>query len=161
MFIYSDTIFCFFNDPATPEIYTLSLHDALPIYLVRSLSFFLMMDAPEHARYRALVSAAFTRQQVRHIEEQIRVAAGEIIDDLVGAGDVDFVEHCASRLPMRTIADMMGVPESERVAAARAGDAVIGRSDPSFGDPTDPIGTMIAAREHLYQLGADLAHHRR
>src|SRR3712207_8072120 len=75
MFIYSDTIFCFFNDPATPEIYTLSLHDALPIYLVRSLSFFLMMDAPEHARYRALVSAAFTRQQVRHIEEQIRVAA--------------------------------------------------------------------------------------
>src|SRR5437879_11665320 len=23
--------FCFFNDPATPEIYTLSLHDALPI----------------------------------------------------------------------------------------------------------------------------------
>src|SRR5687768_18222669 len=25
-------IFFFFNDPATPEIYTLSLHDALPIY---------------------------------------------------------------------------------------------------------------------------------
>src|SRR3712207_8095987 len=24
----------FFNDPATPEIYTLSLHDALPIYVV-------------------------------------------------------------------------------------------------------------------------------
>src|SRR5438132_7748656 len=24
--------FFFFNDPATPEIYTLSLHDALPIY---------------------------------------------------------------------------------------------------------------------------------
>ncbi len=54
------------------------------------------------------------------------MAAAEIVDDLVGAGDVDFVEHCASRLPMRTIADMMGVPESERVAAAHAGDAVIG-----------------------------------
>src|SRR3712207_5728477 len=25
--------FCFFNDTATTEIYTLSLHDALPIYL--------------------------------------------------------------------------------------------------------------------------------
>src|SRR5439155_22243063 len=25
-------IFLFFTDPATPEIYTLSLHDALPIY---------------------------------------------------------------------------------------------------------------------------------
>src|SRR5438876_9530067 len=27
-------ILIFFNDPATPEIYTLSLHDALPIYLL-------------------------------------------------------------------------------------------------------------------------------
>src|SRR5438093_13176088 len=28
------TDFFFFNDPATPEIYTLSLHDALPIWMV-------------------------------------------------------------------------------------------------------------------------------
>src|SRR5262249_60400636 len=28
-------LFFFFNDPATTEIYTLSLHDALPIYLIR------------------------------------------------------------------------------------------------------------------------------
>src|SRR5437588_12535851 len=28
----SSTILFFFNDPATTEIYTLSLHDALPIY---------------------------------------------------------------------------------------------------------------------------------
>ena len=26
------TLFCFFNDPSTTEIYTLALHDALPIY---------------------------------------------------------------------------------------------------------------------------------
>src|SRR5258707_4634078 len=30
----SFTFFFFFNDTATTEIYTLSLHDALPIYLV-------------------------------------------------------------------------------------------------------------------------------
>jgi len=62
---------------------------------------------------------------------------------------------------MRTIADMMGVPESERVTAARAGDAIIGRSDPSFGDPADPVATMTAGIDHLHTLGADLAHHRR
>src|SRR6266700_8163439 len=28
---WSSCFFFFFNDPATPEIYTLSLHDALPI----------------------------------------------------------------------------------------------------------------------------------
>ena len=42
--------FFFFNDTATTEIYTLSLHDALPIYLVnaRSLSVY--------AQYRLLAS---------------------------------------------------------------------------------------------------------
>src|SRR3712207_9472423 len=30
--IHLGSIFFFFNDPATTEIYTLSLHDALPIY---------------------------------------------------------------------------------------------------------------------------------
>src|SRR2546430_16774359 len=30
------TIFFFFNDTATTEIYTLSLHDALPIYMMFS-----------------------------------------------------------------------------------------------------------------------------
>jgi cytochrome P450 len=135
--------------------------DPFPFDLAKSLSFFLTMDAPEHARYRSLVTAAFTRRQIALIDEQIRAAAREIVDDLAGAGDVDFVEHCASRLPMRTIADMMGVPASERVAAARAGDAVIGRSDPAFGDPNDPIATVMSARDHLYALGADLARHRR
>src|SRR3712207_7498659 len=32
-----DLLFFFFNDPATTEIYTLSLHDALPIFLGRRL----------------------------------------------------------------------------------------------------------------------------
>src|SRR5262249_60701239 len=35
--------FFFFNDPATTEIYTLSLHDALPIFSVFSLSIILRM----------------------------------------------------------------------------------------------------------------------
>src|ERR1051325_4500934 len=30
---YLPVLFCFFNDTATTEIYTLSLHDALPIWL--------------------------------------------------------------------------------------------------------------------------------
>jgi len=38
---------------------------------------------------------------------------------------------------------------------------VIGRADPMFGDPADPIGTIVGAREHLYALGGELARHRR
>src|SRR5216683_4682416 len=38
-FIYFTIFFFFFNDTATTEIYTLSLHDALPIYRHASGSF--------------------------------------------------------------------------------------------------------------------------
>src|SRR5437867_5500616 len=38
--------FFFFNDPATPEIYTLSLHDALPISTTRMVFFFAPAIAP-------------------------------------------------------------------------------------------------------------------
>src|SRR2546430_11640880 len=34
MYLNSSICFFFFNDTATTEIYTLSLHDALPIYLL-------------------------------------------------------------------------------------------------------------------------------
>src|SRR6516164_9929691 len=44
--------FFFFNDTATTEIYTLSLHDALPIYfvLIGYHPFFLMRGLPTHYR---------------------------------------------------------------------------------------------------------------
>src|SRR6266511_4210872 len=45
----SFSFFFFFNDPATTEIYTLSLHDALPIFPIRSLDLVLQGRAP-HAR---------------------------------------------------------------------------------------------------------------
>src|SRR2546429_6404093 len=47
-------LFFFFNDTATTEIYTLSLHDALPIFLVRAQKrllnhLFRILPVPRHA----------------------------------------------------------------------------------------------------------------
>ena len=41
----------FFNDPATTEIYTLSLHDALPIYIEPSNEFEVLGPAPPFISY--------------------------------------------------------------------------------------------------------------
>src|SRR3712207_9333102 len=43
------SVFFFFNDTATTEIYTLSLHDALPIYQTRTLRLFAYVARCEHA----------------------------------------------------------------------------------------------------------------
>src|SRR2546430_17688089 len=52
-----DTFFFFFNDTATTEIYTLSLHDALPIYLETCFREGQRSGTREHGRRPAVPSA--------------------------------------------------------------------------------------------------------
>jgi cytochrome P450 len=68
--------------------------DPMPAEIQRFASFFLSMDPPQHTVYRRLISSAFTPRNVRHIEEQIHRSAVRSVDDLVGAGDIDFVAAC-------------------------------------------------------------------
>src|SRR3712207_7297397 len=56
----------FFNDTATTEIYTLSLHDALPIFLGR------LVDAGDEARHPDVVQASAARAR----RAEVQVAAG-------------------------------------------------------------------------------------
>ncbi len=135
--------------------------DAVPFELAKTLSFFLTMDAPEHSRFRRLVSAAFTPRQIGKIKDQIHANAREIVGNLVGAGDVDFVSNCAAILPMRTVSDMVGVSAADRDAVAHAANVMVGRSDDEMGNPADTLGTLIAQRDFLHAVGADLAAYRR
>src|SRR2546430_13080720 len=62
MYIASFFSFFFFNDTATTEIYTLSLHDALPIYLGQNRPL-RGQDPPHRARTRLV--AAVPQQEGR------------------------------------------------------------------------------------------------
>ena len=99
-----------------PELFTSAQGvalDPMPAEIQRFASFFLTMDPPEHSNYRRLISSAFTPRNVRHIEQQIHRGAVPIVDDLIGAGDIDFVSECSTRLPMLTIVEMLGVPAAD------------------------------------------------
>ena len=100
-----------------PELFTSAQGvalDPMPAEVQRFASFFLTMDPPQHTVYRRLISSAFTPRNVRLIDEQIHDTAVKVVDDLVGAGEIDFVSACSARLPMLTIMDMLGVPPSEQ-----------------------------------------------
>src|SRR2546429_8826584 len=61
--IHAFFFFFFFNDTATTEIYTLSLHDALPIFLLLGrrcghlLLLFVMADPPLTTMYTAALAS--------------------------------------------------------------------------------------------------------
>lgn len=124
-------------------------------------SFFLTMDAPEHSRYRGLISAAFTPRAVRRITERIERTATEIVDSLIGAGDIDFVTACAARLPMTTISDIVGVPPSEREKVAQAADNIVGGGDAAGLSRQEYQQFAFGEMMYLFQIGVDLAGHRR
>ncbi|ROO87278.1 cytochrome P450 [Actinocorallia herbida] len=124
-------------------------------------SFFLAMDPPEHSRYRSLVSAAFTPKQIKKIDDRIAANAHLIVDDLIGAGEVDFVEACSSRLPMETVSDIVGVPASERKRVAQAAENLFGAGEAHRMAPEEAVNLKMEEAIYLYSLAKDLAAHRR
>jgi len=70
-----------------------------------------MMDRPALIRVRALMLKAFGKQQVDQISPALRQAVTELLDEAEKAGTLDFVDMVASRLPMRVLQIMLGVPE--------------------------------------------------
>jgi cytochrome P450 len=119
------------------------------------------MDPPQHTVYRRLISSAFTPRNVRQIEEQIRANAVSIVDDLVGAGDVEFVAACSARLPMRTIMDMLGVPQADQHDVAYAAEKLFGMSDEEYSTPGERADDPAAHIMLLNNTGVELARYRR
>ena len=147
-----------------PELFTSAQGvalDPMPAEIQHFASFFLTMDPPQHTTYRRLISSAFTPRNVRQIEEQIHSSAVSIVDDLVGAGDVDFVEACSARLPMLTIMEMLGVPKADQPAVAKAAEKLFGMSDDEYSSIEERAQDTINEIMLLNSTGAELAKFRR
>jgi cytochrome P450 len=147
-----------------PELFTSAQGVALPpmpAEIQRFASFFLSMDPPQHTVYRRLISSAFTPRNVRQIEDQIHKNAVAVVDDLIGAGDIEFVSACSSRLPMRTIMDMLGVPSADQPDVAYAAEKLFGMSDEEYAAPDERLADPVAQITLLNNTGVELAKFRR
>ena len=135
--------------------------DPMPAELQRIATFFLMMDPPQHTLYRRLISSAFTPRHVAQIDEQVRKNAAAVVDELVGAGEVDFVAACSARLPMMTISEMLGVPTDQREAVAKAAEKLFGMSDDEYSSLEERAEATINEMFLLANTGIELAKFRR
>ncbi|MGB0113769.1 MAG: cytochrome P450 [Ilumatobacteraceae bacterium] len=73
----------------------------------------LVMDPPEHDRFKLLVSRGFTPKRSELLRDRIRELASGIIDDVIERGECDFVHDIAGRLPSALIAELMGIPRED------------------------------------------------
>ena len=66
-------------------------------------------DGAPHHRSRKVVSRGFTPRVTQHLAERVRRYADEAIDGIAGSRHFDLVEDIAVPVPMRIIADMLGL----------------------------------------------------
>src|SRR5258707_11108662 len=70
------TFFFFFNDPATTEIYPLSLHDALPIYIFADAIRDDWKTAPERILRAVAIEPQMKEAAAKRVRRQPRTLAG-------------------------------------------------------------------------------------
>jgi cytochrome P450 len=93
------------------ELFMLSKADLEEVQSYRQL---IMMDPPEHDRFRALVSRVFTPRAVSALEPMIREVICGFLDRLGDADEFDAVADLAAPFPIEVISRMLGVPEADR-----------------------------------------------
>jgi len=138
------------------------LFENIPAELLEASQSFLAMDPPRHTIIRKVVHSAFTPRQVRRIEDSIKANAADIVSELRAAGSgADFVDLCAKELPIRTLSDMVGIPESERQQVAEAADALVSWGDAVYLNGRNPLEVLVASQMYLHQVALALAADRR
>jgi cytochrome P450 len=116
----------------------------------------LEMDPPEHNQHRKLVIRAFTPGATAHQETMIRAIARECLDAIEPGSVTDLVEALAVPLPMYVIAEMLGVPRSDRPQFKRWSDSLI---EAGGGKRTPETDAMLG--EMLRYFAGVLAERRR
>ncbi|WP_118915467.1 cytochrome P450 [Mycobacterium shigaense] len=138
------------------------MFESIPVELLEASQSFLAMDPPRHTKLRKLAHAALSPRQVRRIEESIRANSRAIVDELRAAGSgADFVDLCAKELPIRTLSDMVGIPDSERERMAHATDALVSWADPDFLQGRPALDVIFEQQIYLHQVVGTLAAERR
>jgi cytochrome P450 len=76
-------------------------------------------DPPNHGRLRRLVNRGFTPRRIANLEPRIREIANQCLDEAIHGGEIELVRGFTIPLPVRVIAEMLGV-ESDRVDQFKA-----------------------------------------
>ena len=93
----------------------------------------LNMDPPEHTRVRQIVQRGFTPRAIRALEGRLRERAGAIVAGAGGnGGPFDFVTEVACELPLQAIAELIGVPQDDRVKIFDWSNKMVGYDDPEY-----------------------------
>ena len=139
-----------------PKVFSSNTQRVLPEKLAETTKPFeegnlVNMDPPEHGHLRKLVSHAFTPKVVADLEPRIAELTGELLDQV---GDrMEMVADLAYPLPVIVIAELLGVPASDRALFKKWVDAMLNTNAQfSLTDSDEMAAQSAAAMEQVGHL---------
>ena len=78
-------------------------------------------DGPEHTRIRRLIQPAFTHRVMQSWKSSAEEIAKDLVSQIDGDSEIDFVEALANPLPLAMICEILGVPLEDREKFTRWG----------------------------------------
>ncbi|GAB2954696.1 cytochrome P450 [Nonomuraea sp. N2-4H] len=112
---------------------------------------FLLMDEPQHGRYRKPLAGKFTVRRMRLLTERVEQITAEHLNAMEQAGPpADLVTAFAKPVPAMVICELLGVPYADRDRFQENIDIFLG------GEASDEklIAAYVATRQYLAELVA-------
>jgi cholest-4-en-3-one 26-monooxygenase len=114
----------------------------------------LNMDAPQHTRMRAIISRGFTPRAVSNLEDALRKRAYNIVQEALAKEEGDFVRDVACELPLQAIAELLGVPQEDRMKLFDWSNMMVSYDDPDF-DPSDGQTASFEMLSYFMQVAEE------
>src|SRR6266436_262042 len=95
-------------------------------------------DPPEHTKLRKIVASTFSQRAVAVYEHFITGLTEEVLDRVLdpwpAGGALEFVDAVAKEVPIRVLAQVMGLPAADLDLFIDLGDRLIANTDPDITD---------------------------
>ncbi len=126
------------------------------------LNHLLNMDPPVHASFRNVASSWFTPRAVSRRRPEVERITRELLDQMAGKSEADFVLDFAAPLTLSVLAEMLGAPRDDWQQLFAWTNQVAGSADPEFQkEQTSSLGTMAKARDEMFAYFLAMADQRR
>jgi cytochrome P450 len=116
-------------------------------------------DPPEHTRLRGLINKAFTPRRVEEMRDHIADVADSLLDAAPADQPFDVIAGLAQPLPIIIIAEMLGVPASDRERFKGWSELIAKMT--SLMRPPDVNAKVAVARKELRAYFSDVIQQRR
>ncbi|HEX8760388.1 MAG TPA: cytochrome P450 [Pseudonocardiaceae bacterium] len=118
-----------------PQVFSSNTARVVPAAQRFSAGNLLQTDPPRHHTLRRLVGAAFSPKVVTGLAPRIAEVTHELLDATGGAAEFDLVPALAYPLPVTVIAELLGLPTSDRELFRSWADRLF---EQDTADPNDP-----------------------